>query len=133
MKHLWLFALLFFLLRVPLSAQTQDYPDTSGNAFLRLCSGADKENKTDADYGHVLACTGYITGFVSGVDYERSFAHATTNRSVPLPFCTPDNVENGQLIRVVLKFIRDNPADANKPTAWLIMDALGKAYPCPSK
>jgi hypothetical protein len=36
------------------------------------------------------------------------------------------------MVRVVLKYIRDNPVEANQPTAILMMKALKKAYPCPS-
>jgi Rap1a immunity proteins len=133
MKHLWLLALLLSLLSPPLSSQAPDLPETSGSAFLRLCSVADKENKTSTDYGQMLGCGGYVAGFGHGVAYEKKFAEAKTGRKVPAPYCLPDTVEDGQVIHVVLKYIRDNPADANEPTAALIMDALAKSYPCPSK
>lgn len=133
MKNLWLIAPLFSLLVVPLSAQTSEAPRDSGNAFVRRCSVADSERLTGADTGNVLECVAYINGFAEGVEYEAFFATAKINQKAPAAFCLPDRSENGQIIRVVLKYIRDNPAEAHEHTAILIIKALGKAYPCPSK
>jgi hypothetical protein len=76
---------------------------------------------------------GYIGGFMSGVVYEQRFAEAATGRKVPAAFCVSNGVEEIQTIRIVLKYIRDNPADAHLSTAGLIIDALRKPYPCPSQ
>jgi Rap1a immunity proteins len=64
---------------------------------------------------------------------EKTFVNDKTNQLVPAPFCIPDGVEHGQEIRIVLKYIRDNPAHAHKATAFLIVAALGKAFPCQGK
>ena len=50
------------------SADTEDLPGLSGNAFVRLCSAADK---TTADMStkeafHSMACYGYVDGFIDG-------------------------------------------------------------------
>jgi len=134
MKILWRFALPFFLLAVvPLSAKVQELPETSGNAFLRLCSAIEKEDDvTQAEMVRVASCIGYVVGIMDGVLYEHSYAETKTSRKIPSLYCIPD-VEHGQLIRVVLKYIRDNPAEANMPTGALVVNALTKAYPCPSK
>jgi hypothetical protein len=133
MKRLLLIAL-FALLAVPMFAQTQELPETSGNAFVRLCSAMDKalDKEKITEGAYVVACLEYIQGFTHGVDYEVAFVQGKTKRIVPAPFCLPDDVENGQGVRILLKYIRDNPEEANKPTAILIMKALGKAYPCPT-
>jgi len=55
MKNLWPIAL-FLLLAAPIAGQTSEVPGTSGNAFLRLCSGAEKEDM-EADFRLVL-CLG---------------------------------------------------------------------------
>lgn len=132
MKNLWLIALLFLLGR-PVSAQTEEFPETSGNAFLRLCSVVDKTDRTDAENLDAMACVGYMSGFTSGVEFEQLYAKTSTRQKVPAPFCIPDGVERGQMVRIVLKYIRDNPAEANEHTALLVIKALRKAYPCPSK
>jgi len=86
----------------------------------------------EADF-RLISCLGYIDGFTSGVGSEHSFAEDALQRNVPAPFCFPDSVEMGQAIRIVLKYIRENPTDAHRSTSVLIMRALGKAYPCTSK
>lgn len=132
MKHLWLFVPLF-LLAIPLSAQ--EFPEDSGNAFLRLCSGAEKGQLNDDsdEQLNIMACIGYVKGVIHGMWLECGAAEAQTGRTISKPYCQANDVENGQIVRIVLKYIRDNPADANKPTALLIIRALAKAYPCPSK
>ena len=53
--------------------------------------------------------------------------------ALPKLFCRPENVELAQLVRIVLKYIRENPENANQETALLIMKALREAYPCSGK
>src|ERR1700694_4192999 len=130
MKQLFLFAsLLFLLLNFPTFAQNTEFPSKSGNAFLRLCSAVEQDDPPQKETANVFACIGYVTGFINGVQYEQAFAE-TKNRKMPAPFCIPDGVENAQLVRVLMKYIRNNPESANQPTAWLLMDGLEKAYPC---
>jgi hypothetical protein len=139
MTNLWRFALLFaLLLVVPLSAQDQaaqvkESPRESGNAFVRLCSAVENKQLSEEDFGNVMDCIGYVSGFTEGVYYEAMYATAKGKQVAPEAFCIPDDVEHGQLIRVILKHIRDNPENAHKRTSVLIIKALGKAYPCPSK
>lgn len=100
---------------------------------MRLCTVIDKEDRNNLDSLNAMACAGYVTGFVSGVDFGAKFVEDQAGKKVRKPFCRPEEVENGQLIRVALKFIRDNPERAHQHTSWLLMDAFGKAYPCPRK
>jgi hypothetical protein len=134
MKHLQLIAL-FPLLAVPLAAQTREYPEDSENAFLRVCSVFD--NNTDrlpaTEAESVFRCLGYVGGFASGVVHEQRFGETATGHKVPAAFCVQDGVEELQMIRIVLKYIRDNPADAHLSTPVLIIAALRKAYPCQSQ
>jgi hypothetical protein len=129
------FLLVPLLLLVPISSQTAEFPEDSGNAFLRLCSAAEKGQLSgDSDEQvNIMACVGYVKGVMHGMWLERGAAEAQTGRTISKPYCHANDVENGQIVRIVLKYIRDNPADANKPTALLIVRALAKAYPCPSK
>lgn len=53
-----------------------------------------------------------------------------TGRKLPSQCCASDYVENGQTMRIVLKYIHDHPADAKEPTVVLIM---GSAYPSASR
>jgi hypothetical protein len=133
MKNLWLIALLLAPPAVPQSAQDHEFPSTSGNAFLRLCSAIDKEDQSSHEAIAVTACLGYVDGFTEGVALERLYAGSKEKQKPSAPFCIPEDVENGQMVRIVLKYVRDNPTDAHMSTSLLMMDALGKAYPCPGK
>jgi Ssp1 endopeptidase immunity protein Rap1a len=46
------------------------------------------------------------------------------------PFCVPDAADNEQMIRITLKYIRNNPEEAHKTTAVLIVEAVRVAFPC---
>lgn len=111
-------------------SQAQEFPESSGNAFVRLCSAIDKEDRTSSDLSQVMACVGYVSGFENGVEFGADFVNYKAVKKIRKPFCRPLAVENGQLVRVLLKYIRENPEKAHEPTSWLMMDAFGRTYPC---
>ncbi len=45
-------------------------------------------------------------------------------------FCADQNVTAGQKYRVVLKYVKGHPAQANWQTRELVMTALIDAFPC---
>ena len=134
MKTSWLVPLLLFVLGTSLFAQTEESLETSGNAFLRICSVVDKEN--DMEHLSVdqkvalMSCLNYVSGFTNGVDVEMQFVKNATKQSTHAPFCVPESIKNTQMVRVVLKYIRDNPLAARRNTNSLIMFSLGELYPC---
>ena len=76
----------------------------------------------------------YIAGFVQGVEFGNTTTMVQTKQeSLPKPFCRPGGVETGQLVKIVLKYARDNPEDAHQPTMMVALWAFQKAFPCPSK
>jgi len=129
MKPLRMAALLFAL-SLHVHAQTLESPDVSGNAFARVCSAMDKNDKNQLELLQTMSCVFYVNGFADGVDREATFAEEKANRRVPKAFCRPDVAENGQLVRIVLKYIHDNPEQAHEVTKYLIARALTKAFPC---
>jgi hypothetical protein len=44
--------------------------------------------------------------------------------------CTPQNADNPQLARVVLKFLDDYPERMNEPLVRLTLEAFHRAWPC---
>ncbi len=136
MKTSWLVPLLLLLLSSSLLAQTSESLETSGNAFLRICSVAGKEESMEhlsVDQKVALtSCLNFVSGFTSGVEVEMQFVENATKQTTHAPFCVPASVENLQIVRVVLKYIRENPAAARRKTNSLIMFSLGERYPCPS-
>jgi len=77
-----------------------------------------------------MGCIGYVEGVSDGVFEEVAFAHAMSNKEPAKPYCLPEDTENGQLIRIVLKYVRDHPEEAHYSTAFLIVKALREAFPC---
>jgi hypothetical protein len=117
----------------PLASNGQTYfPSTSGNAFVLLCSDIDKKplDTTSSDYQHFAACIGYMEGFIDGISEEIAFAHSIMGKEPPGPFCLASEIENGQMIRVGLKYIGDHPEEAHYRTALLISLGLRDAFPC---
>lgn len=48
-------------------------------------------------------------------------------------FCTPDNVTNGQMEDIVVKYLKDHPDERHMLAAILVVKAMTKAFPCSSK
>jgi hypothetical protein len=126
--RLLLFASIIFLFS--LQCQAGPTPSTSGNDFRRFCAAVAAKSEPGPDF-MTGTCYGYIDGVMEGITYSRAYAQAKAGKSVvPRLFCQPASVENGQIIRIVLKYIDDNPKDSHLPTAALLIDAMTAAFPC---
>ena len=76
----------------PSAQSSPEFPSTSGNAFVRLCSAVSNDgNESRSDAVHIGACIGYLEGVIHGVLAEVAFARATSNSEPPQPFCPPGN------------------------------------------
>ena len=131
MKTLWLISLLFAMLVVPMSAQTPEFPSTSGNACLRMCPAIEKDDQTEKEFSSVIACISYTQGVVQGALAESSIEQA--GKGTPAPFCISPEVNNSQMVRVTLKYIRKVPEQSHMPTVFLLLDAMKGAFPCAAK
>ena len=47
--------------------------------------------------------------------------------------CQPENVFVGQSVRVIIKYLSNNPEILHQPFAKLAVEALQKSWPCQSK
>lgn len=106
--------------------------DRSGNDFLAECSALAKDSGlTNIEMAKNMTCFSYIQGLIDGATYEIASTQAENKKQVlTLPFCRPEGVGNMQLLRVALKYVRDNPEKAHFPTVVLIFTALKNAFPC---
>ena len=113
------------------TSQQQEFPSASGNAYLRLCSIIEKGSRIHTRKSETPSLASLFTdGVVNGVYVEMSFSKEKTGKEAPSPFCIPTSVENGQLVRSVLKYIRERPEEAHIPSGVLIVRALRHAFPC---
>lgn len=115
-----LFALSFVLMLSPAWAD--------GNKLLRNCKATlrvwdNNSNSTD-DLMNSALCIGYITGiwdtiltFQAGSDKIKGA-------------CFPENATTGQMVRVVVKFLEENPKDLHNPEAILVLKTFNINFPC---
>src|SRR5690349_11937086 len=95
-----------------------------GNTLLGECQSAirllDNVRKpSDSDYD-----SGICLGQVAGVRYMMG-------DSGDYGACFPkDGISNTQATRIVLKYLRDNPAILHNEGRFLIVTALHEAFPC---
>lgn len=97
-----------------------------GNELLLNCQQYVRGMDGDKDFNGVGA--GMCGGFVQGVDSTNTFLFNDLNSDAR--FCKPATVTNGQLVRIVVKHLKDNPKLLNKERTGLVWLALKDAYPC---
>ena len=90
-----------------------------GNQLLREC-----ETNADGSQGF---CFGYISGFAAGY----SWVEATAN-SCQL-WQRPPDVDSDQLVRVVTKWLQDNPQRLHEHADILMMDTFIEYFSCPKE
>jgi hypothetical protein len=102
----------------------QEGRDTS-EALLTDCIQAEKElngvkpeNAVGAVHAH--RCAYYLDGFRDSISFAKG----------PQLICIPQEVTSGQLLRVVLKYLRENPSKLHLDKAIGVHAALQGAYPC---
>ena len=126
----FLFALLMLSVLSNLADAAQ--LDESGNVFLEKCTAFEKANSdtTTKELLEVNQCLAYLRGVMDGVEVERRWLGGGDEAKYPLPFCIPPDVSTGQILRITLKYIRNNPEIAHYTTAMLVVNALGFTFPC---
>jgi len=96
---------------------------TTGNELQEICQNAAPQQgrvKTQIELFKSGQCVGFVTAIVR-----------VGKLLVPgAQFCVPENVTPDQAVKVVLKFLRDYPADTNKPAETLAIAAFFFAWPC---
>jgi hypothetical protein len=133
-----IFVALIGLRATPIPAENETLMD-SGNAFDRACSSMatkSKEEMSEIELLHAMACTSYVKGLSDGINLELGLLDAEGKTQVPEPYCSKgtDGIEQVQKVRVVLKYIRNNPEKAHLPTSVLFAFAMHEAFPpCPDK
>jgi Ssp1 endopeptidase immunity protein Rap1a len=77
--------------------------------------------KTRVEDIHATQCLAYLLGFNDGT----TFANYTGRR-----ICVPKEVSTGELVRVVLKYLRENRSKLRLDRVLGVQAALQGAYPC---
>jgi hypothetical protein len=119
---------------VPATAQRDEMLYDSGNAFVRACSSVAKSAKETTDVEDTLnvGCIAYVRGLADGVKAERYRVIVLDQTKISDQFfCDKkvDELEGGQAVKILLKYIRNNPETANDPVGALFMFAMREAFP----
>ena len=118
----------FVLAAATVSAKSSNYVFTGKDMYescTQAVTGLDKTG--DYDDHRFGVCAGYIAGII---DFHTV---ATTVESLPLDmFCLPRNISTARVIRVVTRYLADNPDRHQDLAAYLVILALREAYPCPA-
>jgi hypothetical protein len=134
MRLVSLLALLAALLSLPSSPpgpnSAIEQPDIgrSGTDFLKVCANMESEaagnpSHTDSE----AACLAWVEGFRDGFTvHDELLGVPAKDRMV----CIPRGVTAIQTLRVIKKYLTDNPAKAHRPTRYNASVALARAFPC---
>ena len=101
------------------AAQDDGFDIWTGNGFLRNCSG-----DINAENSFRLGiCFGYLDGWLARDAATPEFRFV----------CRPPSVPNGQVMDVLLKYLRENPETRHNSIDGAIVVALSGAFPCQPK
>ncbi len=140
MRLLLVPALLAFFFICPRASTGQksapEQPDISrsGSDFLEVCASVDDKrgvesegNKDTARMQRDAMCVGWVEGFADGfLVHEELLSVPRKDRMV----CVPRGVTTIQTVRVIKKYLADNPGKAHRPTRYIASLALAGAFPC---
>ena len=83
------------------------------------------------EFGDALFCIAYIRGVGDAIIVQDTMkVKLTTDEGEWAKPCFPSSVTNQQYIKVVLKYLADNPAKLHLPAYLLVLTALTEAFPC---
>jgi hypothetical protein len=91
---------------------------TGGNKTIMIKPTAtDIQDAVDGSF-----CRGYVLGVVDAL--------IATSATTETAYCIPTNTDSDQLVRVVAKYLNDNPAKLNEPADLLVTKSMLDAFPC---
>lgn len=98
----------------------------SCRAFLQLRREGSSSGRAAFD---AAKCYGFVVGIMDKtiIDAGTSFA---TPAGIPATFCTAPSVNANDATEVVARFLDEHPQDRQLGGYFLVVRALGKAYPC---
>jgi hypothetical protein len=94
----------------------------TGNTWLPHCKNVLINNRGD-DASQQSECV----GVVMALRYAMVFV---TDHYGVHQACVPSSATNGQIIRVVVKYLEDHPKKLNSHFMHLMMEAIADAWPC---
>lgn len=126
-----LFALIAVVLALGLSAG-RSHAQT-GIELQHECQAvtAAAPNANDAMEG--AHCLGYISGVAFSISMWEGVNKAKSLGTDTVPACLPGNGTSEEYVKVVLRYLDQNPNKLHEGYGLLVFFALRNAYPCPAK
>jgi len=126
-----LWSAVFLLISSSLVAQDDWKAD--GSSLLRKCSLAvrifDGEKLSSADTVEGAFCSGYIAGN-HDMDFMVQMLEEHQKITLMQHACPPSTASGEQAVRIVVKYLRDNPDRLHMPASILVTDAIRSSFPC---
>lgn len=97
---------------------------TDCHIAIRIMNGEHGISESEATEG--LTCLTYVQGFLDAA----VVFHAAKGQYL---VCKPDTATYGQAVKILTKWLDNNPAHLNAPASVLAEVALHKAWPCKGK
>jgi hypothetical protein len=116
-------ALLLFVSSPLPAAQMQTFK--SGTKLRSECAPLSSQNKNTTERLFEASCLNYIKGVF---DLHQTLV---AREKIEPQICKPFDVDLGQMGRVIMKYIEENPQKMKITSSSLILPALREAYPCP--
>ena len=122
-----------FLFTVCRFANGADYEGYKGSDLLSFCNDAIEvvNNKFHVEDDKAYAY-GWCMGFVIGIRESNNTFHSRYRSSSGkfMGFCEGGNVSNGQMVRILVKYLNDNPDKLDLYPGALALEAFTNAFPC---
>ena len=112
----------------PKSTPEQADISRSGQDFLQVCASVGAEG--DRDAGRIqrdATCLGWAEGFAEGFLVYGELLNVPKKDRMA---CVPRGVTTIQIVRVIRKYLAENPGKAHRPTRYVASIALAGAFPC---
>ena len=115
----------------PKSAAAQPDISRSGRDFLEICSALGNDEKGDpVRIQNDAACLGWVEGFRDGFTvHDELLGIPQKDRMV----CIPGGVTSVQIVRVINKYLYDNPDKIHRATRLVASVALANAFSCKAR
>jgi len=99
---------------------------TDGTQLLRDCRAAEQfdESKSDRNSFGIGRCLGIVEGVTGMLE---SVSHLLP---ADLRVCFPEKLLALQSVRIVLKYLRENPVQHHEAASYLMALAFHRAFPC---
>jgi hypothetical protein len=109
------------------------YADNDGNSLLLACKASVDfldEQKIEMKHPHSV---GQCLGLISGLRDMHDYFQTGLLEIIQPVFCVPGEVNSGQLARVLVKYLKENPTELHKRDTLLILMAFIDGFPCDQK